>query len=234
VVPTALYNAMIHPLVPYGIRGALWYQGESNLGDGQLYGEKMRALIASWRAAWGQGAFPFYYVQLAPFGYNSTNKYALAEMWEAQRGAMAITNTGMAITTDIGNLRDIHPLRKVPVGQRLALWALARTYGTANMEYSGPLFKSATLEGQKVRVRFDHAAGLKGREGPYASWFELAGKDGIFRRALAKIDAATVLVDKGSVDDPVRIRYGWAEEAEAELFNAAGIPAAPFQADIVP
>ena len=142
--PTGLYNAMIHPLVPFGIRGAIWYQGESNLDDGMVYCDKMKALIGGWRAVWGQGDFPFYYVQIAPFRYRwgQPGPYRVPKLWEAQRAALAIENTGMAGTVDIGDLEDIHPKNKQEVGRRLALWALAKTYGFDDVVYSGPLYKS--------------------------------------------------------------------------------------------
>jgi len=227
--PTALYNAMIHPMVQYGIRGAIWYQGEANLSEGSVYTDKMRALIDSWRRVWGQGEFPFLFVQLAPYHYGNTNTLLLPEIWNAQREALAIPNTGMATITDLGNLRDIHPRRKREVGARLALWALARTYGHTGLVYSGPLARRATKDGLKVRIEFDSAGGgLVGREGASLSWFDVAGTNGTFARAAATIEKNTVVVS-GGAGDPVEVRYGWAEDAEPELTNLEGLPASPFR-----
>ncbi|MFH1568765.1 MAG: sialate O-acetylesterase, partial [Gemmatimonadota bacterium] len=147
--PTVLYNAMIHPLIPLSLRGALWYQGESNRGQGLEYELRMRALIGGWRGLWGLGDFPFLYVQLAPFRYGSDPEL-LGAIWEAQRRVLAVPNTGMAVTTDIGNLADIHPTNKQEVGRRLALWALARTYGRQDLVYSGPLVAGAAAEGSSL------------------------------------------------------------------------------------
>jgi len=231
--PTALYNAMIHPMINYAIRGAIWYQGESNVTEKDLYTHKKRALIDSWRKAWNVGEFPFLFVQLAPFDYAHTNQFVLPELWNAQREALAIPNTGMAIITDLGNLRDIHPRRKREVGARLALWALAKTYGRDQLVYSGPLVKSAVRDGSKVKVTFDHVgSGLVAREGDAMSWFELAGTNGVFARAQAVIQGADVVVSAGTVVEPVQVRYGWAEEAEVELTNMEGMPASPFCVDV--
>ncbi len=139
---------MIHPLVPFAIRGAIWYQGESNLGDGMLYFEKMKALIMGWRSVWNEGDFAFYYVQLAPFHYNNSKPTLLPLMWEAQTDALSIPDTGMAVINDIGNLKNIHPTDKQDVGKRLALWALAKNYGK-QIVYSGPLYKSMDVDGSK-------------------------------------------------------------------------------------
>jgi sialate O-acetylesterase len=231
-IPTVLYNAMIHPMIPYGIRGVLWYQGESNVTEGDLYTSKMRAMIKGWRAAWGQGDVPFYYVQIAPYLYG-TNTICLPKLWDAQRRALAITNTGMVVTTDLGNLRDIHPRRKVEVGERLALWALAKTYGRTKVVYTGPLLKTAVRTGDTIRLTFDGVGGgLVGREGNSLSWMDIAGADGRFVRARARIDGDTVVIMNDLVTDPVRIRYDFAPDAEPELFNAAGLPASPFEAEV--
>jgi sialate O-acetylesterase len=227
--PTAIYNAMIAPLVPYTIRGAIWYQGESNNGDGMLYYEKMKALISSWRRIWGQGDFPFFFVQLAPFQYKSPE--ALPEMWEAQTAALSIPNTGMAVITDIGTIRDIHPRNKEEVGRRLSLWARAKVYGETNLEYSGPLYKSMQIKGGDVIIAFDHAQGLKTRDGKALNWFSIAGPDKQFVWALADIVGQTVVVRNQSVPDPVAVRFGWDEIAQPNLCNGAGLPASPFRTD---
>ncbi|NIP84696.1 MAG: 9-O-acetylesterase [Planctomycetales bacterium] len=227
----ALYNGMIHPLVPYAIRGALWYQGESNNGEGMLYHEKMKALIQGWRAVWKQGDFPFLFVQLAPFRYGGPrgNPASLPGIWQAQAATLALPHTGMAVTTDIGNVRDIHPKNKQEVGRRLALWALAKTYGHPNLVYSGPLYKSHTVENNAIRIAFDHADGLRSADGMSLSHFEVAGEDRTFLPAAARIDGSTILVS--GVPKPVAVRFAWHQEAEPNLVNAAGLPAAPFRTD---
>ncbi|HHM13062.1 MAG TPA: sialate O-acetylesterase, partial [Planctomycetaceae bacterium] len=154
--PLALYNGMIHPLIPYAVRGAIWYQGESNNGEGMLYYEKMKALISGWRKVWNEPELPFYYVQLAPFRYGGRSPLDLPGIWEAQLKALSVPHTGMAVTVDIGNVKDIHPRNKQEVGRRLALWALARTYGKPIAVYSGPLYRKMEVEGNKVRLFFDH------------------------------------------------------------------------------
>ncbi len=231
--PTGLYNGMIHPLVPFAIRGAIWYQGEANRGDGAKYTEMMKALIGGWREAWGEGDFPLYFVQIAPF---SNSKYyskdQLPFLWEAQTAAMAIPNTGMIVTTDIGNLDDIHPKNKQAVGRRLALWALARTYGQDNLVCSGPLYKSMTVERDKVRLSFDYVGGgLASRDGKALSWFEIAGEDRKFVPAHATIDGETVVVSSDKVAAPVAVRFGWDNLAEPNLTNKEGLPASPFRTD---
>ena len=227
--PTAIYNAMVAPLVGYGIRGALWYQGESNNGEGMLYFEKMKALIGSWRQLWGQGDFPFLYVQLAPYRYN--NPLALPGIWEAQRAALAIPNTGMAVITDVGNVGDIHPRNKEEVGRRLSLWALARTYGVSGLEYSGPDYQTLKVEDGKAIVAFDHAAGIKSLDGKPLTWFTIAGEDKKFVEAKAEIVGDTVVVRSDAVSNPVAVRFGWHETAEPNLGNGAGLPASPFRTD---
>ncbi|MHC4060823.1 MAG: sialate O-acetylesterase, partial [Planctomycetota bacterium] len=221
--PTGLYNAMVHPLVPFAIRGAIWYQGESNREDGLLYYQKMQALISGWRNVWKQGDFPFYYVQLAPFRYGG-DPLLLPQIWEAQKAALAIPKTGMAVTTDVGNLADIHPKNKQEVGKRLALWALAKTYDCDDLVYSGPLYKSMSVEGNKIRVRFDHVgSGLAPGDGQPLDWFTIAGADKNFVEAKAKIDGDTLLVWSDTVARPAAVRFGWHQEAEPNLMNKEGL-----------
>src|SRR5262249_31400887 len=162
--------------IPFAIRGAIWYQGESNVGQGMQYNARMKALIKGWRTAWGQGDFPFLFVQLAPFDYGGTPT-RLPEIWEAQAATLAFPNTGMAVTTDwVANLKDIHPPNKQDVGKRLALWTLANTYGKSDLAYSGPIFESFTVEPKQIRLRFKHAnGGLAARDGKPLSWFSIAG-----------------------------------------------------------
>mgnify|MGYP001115387893 CR=1 FL=1 len=229
--PLALYNGMIAPLVPYGIRGALWYQGESNNGEGMLYYEKMKALIAGWRDLWQRPDLPFYFVQLAPYTYGGDPE-RLPGIWEAQTAALSIPNTGMAVTVDIGNIKDIHPTNKQDVGKRLALWALTKTYGKQGLVYSGPLYKSVTFEGSKARLQFDHVgSGLVSRDGKPLTWFQIAGKDGKFVDATATIDGDTVVVESPEVKEPTAVRFAWHQTAEPNLSNREGLPASPFRTD---
>lgn len=229
--PLALYNGMIAPLVPYAIRGALWYQGESNNGEGMLYAEKMKALITGWRDLWQQPDLPFYYVQLAPYTYGGDPE-RLAGIWEAQTAALSIPNTGMAVTVDIGNIKDIHPTNKQDVGKRLALWALAKTYGKDRLVYSGPLYKSVKFDGSKAVVSFDHVgSGLVSRDGKPLTWFQVAGKDGKFVDATATIEGNTVVVQSPEVSEPTAVRFAWHQTAEPNLSNREGLPASPFRTD---
>lgn len=226
---TGLYNGMVYPIVPFAIRGAIWYQGESNRADGSLYQHKMAALINGWRHAWNQGEFPFLFVQLAPYRYNGEADL-LPQIWEAQALTLWMPNTGMAVTTDIGNLDDIHPTNKQDVGKRLALWALARTYGQDDLVFSGPLYKSMKVEGDSVRIRFKETGdGLESRDGEPLTWFEIAGEDKKFVEAEATIDGDTVVVHSDEVDEPAAVRFGWHQEAEPNLVNSAGLPASPFR-----
>lgn len=229
--PTGLYNGMVHPLVPFAMRGAIWYQGESNLRDGMLYHEKMKALINGWRAVWNQGDFPFYFVQLAPFTYGGgASPYFLPEIWEAQTATLALANTGMAVTTDIGNLRDIHPRNKQEVGRRLALWALAKTYGREDITYSGPLYKSMAVDGNTIRLNFNSiGSGLMARDSEPLTWFEIAGEDKNFVKADATIEGDTIVVSSDAVTQPVAARFGWHQTAEPNLVNKEGLPASPFR-----
>jgi sialate O-acetylesterase len=227
--PTGLYNGMVHPLIPFAIRGAIWYQGESNREDGSAYAAKMRALIAGWRTIWDQGDFPFYYVQLAPFRYGG-DPYLLPQIWEAQADVLSVPNTGMAVINDIGNLSDIHPRNKQDVGRRLALWALAKTYGREDIVYSGPMYESMSVEGNRIRIRFDHVGGgLTARDDRPLTWFEIAGADGKYVKAEARIDGDTVIVWSDEVPEPVAVRFAWHQEAEPNLMNKEGLPAAPFR-----
>ena len=232
--PTALYNGMVHPIVPYAIRGALWYQGESNHQDGMIYHEKMKALINGWREVWGQGDFPFYFVQLAPFNYSNQEggQFFLPQIWEAQTATLALPNTGMAVITDIGDPRDVHPRNKQDVGRRLALWALAKTYGRDDITYSGPLYKSMVVEGNTIRLAFDYiGSGLTSRDDEPLTWFEIAGEDKQFVEANATIDGGTVVVSSETVANPVAVRFGWHQSAEPNFVNKEGLPASPFRTD---
>ena len=239
--PTVLYNAMIHPLIQFPIRGAIWYQGEANRNDGLAYTAKMEALIKGWRSAWQVGDFPFYYVQLAPFNYRYTqisdvsdtlDFYRLPLIWEAQQKALQIPNTGMAVISDITNLLDIHPRNKKDVGHRLALWALAKTYGNTGIVFSGPLYKSMTVEGSKIRISFDFTgSGLKSLDNQPLTWFEIAGEGREYYKAEAEIEGNTVLVWNKKINKPKAVRFAWYQMAAPNLGNKEGLPAAPFRTD---
>ena len=231
--PTAIYNRMIYPIIPFAIRGALWYQGESNMREGMVYHEKMKALIHGWRKVWEQGDFPFYFVQLAPWGgYDRNDPTHLPRLWEAQTATLALPNTGMVVTTDIGNIRDIHPRNKQDVGLRLAYWALAKTYGKDDVAYSGPLYKSMEVEGSTIRISFDYVgSGLMSRDGEPLTWFQIAGEEKQFVEAVAVVDGDTVVVSSNSVPSPVAVRFGWNQIAEPNLMNKEGLPVSPFRTD---
>ncbi len=229
--PSVLYNAMIHPLVPFAIRGAIWYQGESNVSRAAQYEKLFPAMITDWRKNWGQGDFPFYFVQLAPFRYRNLDPRMGAELWEAQLKTLSLPNTGMAVTVDIGNVDDIHPKNKQDVGRRLALWALAKTYGI-DVVYSGPLYDSMKVEGNKIRITFKHAeGGLKTRDGQEPTHFTIAGEDGEFVPATAKIEGETIVVSSDQVANPVAVRFAWRDDAEPNLVNMSDLPASPFRTD---
>jgi sialate O-acetylesterase len=228
-----LYNGMIYPLVPFAIRGALWYQGESNCGDGMLYFDKMKALIGGWRKIWQQGDFPFYFVQITPNTYDGR----LPLLLEAQNAAMAIPNTGMAASTDTTDASDHfgggHPRNKQEIGRRLALWALAKDYGQKNLVYCGPQFKSLKAEGRQLRVTFDPVGGgLVTRDNKPPDSFEIAGADGTFVEAVAKIEGAAVVIGSDKVAKPVAMRFAWKDLAQPNLMNKEGLPVSVFRAKL--
>ena len=227
--PTVLYNGMVTPLIPYGIRGVVWYQGESNCERAFQYRKLFPVLINNWRTVWKQGDFPFYYVQIAPF--NSWYKpFECAELCESQLMALSVPNTGMAVTSDIGNLTDVHPKNKQEVGRRLALWALAKTYGY-DIVCSGPLYKSMRVEDDKIRIFFDYTDGGLMTKGPRLTHFTIAGSDRKFVEAEAVIDGNTVVVSSDKVKHPVAVRFAWSNTEEVNLFNKAGLPASLFRTD---
>ncbi len=226
-----MYNGMIAPLTSFSIRGAIWYQGETNVlrKNGLTYFDKMNDLIGGWRKEW-QPELPFYFVQIAPWS-GRYEEGQLPALWEAQAQSLKIPDTGMAVITDlVDNIADIHPRNKLDVGKRLARWALVKTYGK-DVIYSGPLFKSVTIDGAKARVSFAHAAGLKSRDGKPLNEFQIAGVDGKFVDATAEIDGATVVVSAESVTAPKHVRFGWHKVTNPNLVNGAGLPASPFQSN---
>jgi sialate O-acetylesterase len=225
--PGNLWNGMIAPLSPMPIRGVLWYQGESNsaLERWPLYNRIMRALIEDWRRQWAIGPFPFLYVQISSF--KSTPMEDWAALRQQQVETLGLRNTAMAVTIDIGNPDDVHPTDKVDVGHRLALAARALTYGEISLEYSGPMFREATAEGSSIRAWFDHAKDLHAI-GTEVTDVEVAGRDGKFVPAQARVVGETVFASSPDVPAPVAIRYGWANSPQCNLFNGDNLPASPF------
>ena len=223
--PSMLFNGMLHPVIPYAMRGVIWYQGESNSGRAKEYRDLFPAMIADWRSLWGEGNFPFLFVQLAP--YRGTGP----EIRESQLLTLSkSTNTAMVVTTDHGAANDIHPTEKEPVGQRLALAARALAYGE-RIEYSGPLFREVRFRGSNAVVSFTHVGvGLVARGGDLKG-FEIAGTDGTFVPASAAIEGMNVVVSSPGVQVPSAVRYGWTNVPGVNLFNAAGLPASPFRSN---
>ncbi len=249
---SVLYDGMIAPIIPYGIRGAIWYQGESNASRAWQYRKLFPDMIRNWRQDWGQGDFPFYFVQLANFRKRLAEpaESDWPELREAQLKTLSLPNTGMAVTIDIGDGDDIHPINKQDVGKRLALWALAQDYGVKVPDgflgtlpvlkshfqkpivHSGPLYKSMKVEGATVRLAFTHVGGglkIKGN-GPLKG-FAVAGADKKFVWAEARLSDNTVVVRNVNVPNPVAVRYNWADNPEGNLYNAEGLPASPFRTD---
>jgi sialate O-acetylesterase len=226
--PAALYNGMIAPLTPFAIRGVIWYQGEANSGQDRapLYSRLFQTMIRDWRNAWGEGDFPFLFVQIA--NWNTEPGELWPEVRNAQRQALALKNTGMAVTIDIGDPADIHPKNKQDVGLRLALAARAIAFGE-KLEWSGPLVRQVTHEEHALRVWFDHAGGLMAK-GTEVTGFEVAGADGKYSSAAAKIEGESVVVSSSAVPTPTSVRYVWAANPNCNLFNKEGLPASPFQA----
>ncbi|MDR2086116.1 MAG: sialate O-acetylesterase [Dysgonamonadaceae bacterium] len=229
--PTVLYNAMIHPLVPYAIQGAIWYQGESNADRAYQYRELFPLMIRDWRKAWNKD-FPFYFVQLANFMERKAEPQESdwAKLREAQLQTLNLDNTGMAVTIDIGDAKDIHPKNKQEVGRRLALAAEANTYKQKN-DFSGPVYKSYKIEGDKIRILFHYAGGLKSGDGKALTGFAIAGPDHTFHWANAVIEGDEVIVRSPDVKFPVAVRYAWADNPECNLYNSANLPASPFRTD---
>ena len=230
--PANLYNGMIAPLVPLTVRGAIWYQGEGNVPRAHQYQTLFPLMIQNWRADFGAD-MPFGFVQLAPFRYTRNDPAWGAELWEAQLLTLKkVPNTGMAIITDVGDVKDIHPTNKEAVGQRLALWARSQVYGEKDIVYSGPIYKSHTIEGELVKIHFDHAnGGLTSADGKPLTHFEVAGEDKVFKPADAKIGEKMLIVSSKEVAKPVAVRFAWRDDAEPNLTNRAGIPASPFRTD---
>jgi sialate O-acetylesterase len=246
--PTMIFNGTVNPLVKYGIKGVIWYQGEANGGEAEIYANKMNALVSGWRAAWKQGDFPFYYVQLANFRTSNPDNPAGGDIWtktrEAQLKTMSVVpNTGMAVTIDVGEAGDVHAKNKQDVGKRLAAWALAKDYGMS-IVYSGPLYKEFKVEGNKIRISFDHVCGglifgkkaglspVKETPDEKLKWIAIAGDDKKWYWADAVIDGGTALVSSEKVQKPAAVRYAYAMNPDgANLYNKEGFPASPFRTD---
>jgi sialate O-acetylesterase len=234
--PTLLFNGMINPLIPYTVRGAIWYQGETNAGRSYEYRKSFPLMISDWRQRWKLGDFPFYFVQLASFRANngdSEKGSGWAELREAQLQTLSLPNTGMAVTTDIGDTKDIHPKNKQDVGKRLAAIALNKTYNKTNA-FSGPVYQSFKTEGDQIVVTFSHAEnGLMAKDKyGYIKGFEIAGADQKFYFATATIDGNKVIVKCPNVKQPVAVRFGWADDpVDDNLYNKEGFPAGPFRTD---
>ena len=231
--PANLYNAMLHPVLPYALRGAIWYQGETNAGRAYQYRTLFPAMIRAWRAEWQEGDFPFYFVQLANF--MDTKPEPADSMWaelrEAQSMTLKLPCTGQAVIIDIGEAHDIHPKNKQDVGKRLALWALAKTYGK-NVVYSGPTYKSLAIQGNKAVVSLDNVGGgLVAKGGSELKGFAVAGSDKKFVWADARIEGDKIVVSSPQVEKPVAVRYAWAENPICNLYNKADLPASPFRSD---
>ena len=227
--PSLLYNGMIHPLLPYTFKGVIWYQGEANKTYHQNYKKLFSAMIKSWRKKWNQGSFPFYFVQIAPLGWGGDNQ---AYLREAQLKTMlSVPNTGMVVTLDIGEKESIHPAEKQKVGERLALWALAKDYGFKDIQYSGPVYKSMKISGNKVSLNFDFAKYGLSSFGKELNDFVIAGEDKVFYKAQAKIKKGKLVIWSDKVSKPIAVRYGWSEWVNGSLYNTAKLPASSFRTD---
>jgi sialate O-acetylesterase len=230
--PSGLFDGMIIPLQNFRIRGAIWYQGESNTERAFQYRSLLPAMIRGWRAGWKEGDFPFLIVQLP----NQGRSAEFADSWWAElRESQLITaktvpNTGLAVTIDVGEAGNLHPPRKAEIGERLALWALGTTYGR-KIEYSGPFYESMRVEAKEIQIKFEHVGGGLQLKGETLKGFAIAGADKKFHRAAARVDGNSVVVSSPEVKAPVAVRYAWADSPECNLFNREGLPASPFRTD---
>ncbi|MEP3477728.1 MAG: sialate O-acetylesterase [Fuerstiella sp.] len=229
--PSVLYNSMIRPLIPFSFRGVVWYQGESNVKNPKQYRTLFPAMIQDWRTRWGQGDFPFYFVQIAPFAYK-TEPISAAFLREAQTMALQEPNTGMVVTMDVGNPTNIHPKKKKPVGERLALLALKHDYGRQDLVASGPIYAESVVEANTIRIRFDDiGGGLVSRDQLPLSHFTIAGADRSFLKAKAVIDGQTIVVSSDQIAKPVAVRFAWGSGDTPNLSNQDGLPASSFRTD---
>ena len=233
---TGLYNTMVAPAIQYTIKGILWNQGESNCSNPEHYAEYLTALIKDWRTKWNEGEIPFLYTQMANFGdvEYSPSESNWAQMRQYQLEAMSVPNTGMAVTIDAGEWNDLHPLNKKVVGERLALWAEKLAYGSSEPDYSGPVYQSFKIEGNKIILSFNHTGnGLVVKGGGELYYFSIAGADKKYIWAKAKIDGDKIIVWNDEIPNPASVRYAWANNPEgANLYNKKGLPASPFETGI--
>jgi sialate O-acetylesterase len=227
VEPARIYNSMISPLIPFRIAGVLWYQGEANTINAYAYKEMLTGLIQSWRSKWDYD-FPFYFAQIAPYRYGKP--FEGVEVRDAQRRVLGVPGTGMVVLSDIGDTTDIHPRNKLDAANRFANLALNRYYGAVKLEDSGPLYKSMLVEKDKVLLSFDHSEGLHA-DGDKVTCFEVAGADGVYYPAVAKIKDQKVIVQSKEVEVPVTVRFAWSNTSTPNLFNGAGLPASCFKTE---
>jgi sialate O-acetylesterase len=226
--PSSLFNGMINPLIKYPVKGAIWYQGEANVGRADQYSKIFPLMIRNWRDAWKNEDLAFYYAQIAPYIYGGEDSTESAYLREAQEKALELPNTGMAVTLDIATVMNIHPPFKKEVGDRLANLALVKNYGKEIM-VQGPAYKSMTVDGRTIKVQFDHIEnGLTAKNGKLSE-FEIAGKDDRYFKAEARIVNNEVWVTAPKVTEPLSVRYCWRDRASASLFNSAGLPALQFR-----
>jgi sialate O-acetylesterase len=230
--PSSLFNGMLHPIIPYGIKGAIWYQGESNAGRAYQYRSLFQEMIQDWRIRWGQGYFPFLFVQLANFMDipEQPEDSDWAELREAQTMALRLPNTGMAVTMDIGERFDIHPRNKQDVGHRLALAAKKIAYGH-DIIHSGPLYSGMEINGKDIEIAFEYVGNGLMMKGEKLKGFQIAGKDRKFYWADAQIVGGEVFVSSDKVSEPVAVRYNWSINMDGNLFNKNGLPASSFRTD---
>ena len=231
-----IYNAMVYPLVPYAIKGAIWYQGESNADRAEQYRKLFPAMIRDWRTRWDQGEFPFLFVQLANYDPRPDKPTEpadsnWAELREAQTMTLSLPKTGMAVIVDIGDAKDIHPKNKQDVGKRLAYWAESQVYGVKDLVYSGPIYESMKVDGNKAVISFKHTGGGLVAKGDKLTGFAVAGEDRKFVWAEAKIEGDKIVVSCDQVAKPVSVRYAWADNPDCNLYNKEGLPASPFRTD---
>jgi sialate O-acetylesterase len=226
--PSVLFNGMVSPVLPYQIKGAIWYQGEANVGRADQYAKIFPEMIQDWRAAWGIKDFPFYFVQIAPYVYAGNDSTESAYLREAQESALKLVNTGMAVTLDIATVMNIHPPYKKEVGERLALLALNNNYGK-KIPSKGPVYRSMSVDAGSIRLQFDNIEGGLVAKNSGLKEFEIAGKDERYVKANAKIVKDEVIVSSPKIKEPVSVRYCWRNGAEASLFNKAGLPAWQFR-----
>jgi sialate O-acetylesterase len=222
---------MIHPIIQYNIAGTIWYQGESNRHNPSTYQESFSLMIETWRKRW-KNKMPFYFVQIAPFDYGSKTGLESALVKEAQLHTMlSVNQTGMVVTNDIGELKNIHPINKQDVGKRLALWALAKTYGVKGLSFSGPVYKGMEIVKNKIRISFQYAdqgLQIKGKE---LTDFYISGSDQKFYKAKARIKGNQIEVSSKKVKSPVAVRFAFSDTATPNLYNAEGLPASGFRTD---